>query len=145
VRSKKGPTARDGRALKANFKNPIGPYSARAFQSQPQVQAALPARRPPPPAPLAAPAASGGRAGDGIAGRRFGCWTAVGADATGKRIGCVCDCGRSQILALDALESGTTKSCGCARLSRDQALALRREAERRLQRVDLEWRPGRGR
>jgi hypothetical protein len=42
------------------------------------------------------------------AGRQFGHWTAVNADATGKRITVQCVCGRLSVCGVEALEAGTT-------------------------------------
>jgi hypothetical protein len=84
---------------------------------------------------------AGKRTSSDIVGRRFGRLTAVGTDDCGKRIGCVCDCGQSRILALDALEAGATRSCGCEPLSREQSRALRAETDRRRRRLEHDWRP----
>jgi hypothetical protein len=76
-------------------------------------------------------------------GRRFGFWVALGADPTGKRIACRCACGRVQQVALAALQTGQSRSCGCAPLPRKQRLALRNETEARPRRIERDWRPGR--
>jgi hypothetical protein len=51
---------------------------------------------------------------------QYGHWTVVGADETGKRITCRCRCGAVHVVALDALDDGTSSSCGCRPLSRRQ-------------------------
>jgi hypothetical protein len=78
-----------------------------------------------------------------LAGRRFGSWTALGTDPTGKRVACRCACGAVRQVAIEALRSGQSTSCGCAPISRDQTLALRAEAEARPRRIERDWRPGR--
>src|SRR5208337_4973386 len=47
----------------------------------------------------------------GIAGRHFGAWTAVKADATGRRILCTCCCGTVREIGCDALLSGESTGC----------------------------------
>ena len=81
-----------------------------------------------------------------LAGRRFGSWTVLGADPTGKRIVCRCACGRVRQVALAALELGESLSCGCAPLPQDQQGKFRAEAELRRRHAEHDWRPeGRGR
>jgi hypothetical protein len=73
---------------------------------------------------------------------QFGAWTVVKAD--GKRAVCRCRCGTVRAIAVDALTSGTSTSCGCAPLARDHAAARRAEAAQRQLRRDLrDWRPQR--
>lgn len=51
-----------------------------------------------------------------LTGQRFGRLTVVGRFAeTGKRWGCVCDCGGQAVVVGAKLRSGHTKSCGCLR------------------------------
>ena len=50
-----------------------------------------------------------------LAGRRFGSWTILAVDPTGKRVACRCVCGRVQQVAVAALQSGERRSCGCSR------------------------------
>ena len=52
-----------------------------------------------------------------VAGKCFGSWTVVSADATGKRAGCRCACGTVRVIAVEALASGASTSCGCQRLA----------------------------
>jgi hypothetical protein len=75
-----------------------------------------------------------------IAGKRFGSWVVMSADATGKRTGCRCMCGTVQVIeaviavegmiAVEALASGASTSCGCQKLAPEQCRALRDEAAR---------------
>ncbi len=51
--------------------------------------------------------------GNGVEGSRFGAWTAIRADPTGKRITCICSCGAARQIGLEALESGQSQGCGC--------------------------------
>jgi hypothetical protein len=44
---------------------------------------------------------------------RFGAWTAIKTDATGRRILCVCRCGAAHEVGRDALERGESVGCGC--------------------------------
>jgi hypothetical protein len=75
-----------------------------------------------------------------IAGFTFAAWTVLSTDATQKRAACRCVCGRVQVIAVDALMSGHTTSCGCHRLTADQSNALRAEAEQRRRQRDRDWR-----
>ena len=77
-----------------------------------------------------------------VVGKSFGSWTVINADATGKRAACRCVCGRVQVIAVDALVSGDSTSCGCQRLAPDQSRALRDEAARLRLRRDQDWRSG---
>ncbi len=72
----------------------------------------------------------------------FGFWTVISADATGKRAACRCVCGTVRVIAVEALASGASTSCGCQTLSPQQARALRDEAARRRLWRDRDWRPG---
>jgi len=78
---------------------------------------------------------------NGIEGRRYGAWVALRADATAKRVSCVCACGAVRQVAIDALESGMSRSCGCTPLSRAEVDATRREIAQRRRLED--WRPQR--
>jgi hypothetical protein len=53
-----------------------------------------------------------------LSGQRFGAWTAIKPDPTGKRISCVCACGTARQVAVDALFSGDSLGCGCAHTPR---------------------------
>jgi hypothetical protein len=75
-------------------------------------------------------------------GKRFGSWIVISADATGKRAGCRCACGTVRVIAVEALTSGASTSCGCQRLAPDQSRALRDEAARLRLRRNHDWRPG---
>jgi hypothetical protein len=77
-----------------------------------------------------------------VAGKCFGSWTVVSADATGKRAGCRCACGTVRVIAVEALASGAITSCGCQKLAPSQSRALRDEATRLRLRRDRDWRPG---
>jgi hypothetical protein len=70
-----------------------------------------------------------------IVGRRFGHWTAVQADDTGKRIHAKCVCGRVRVLGLDSLEAGETSSCGCQPPTLQDRAAFRAERERQARRA----------
>ena len=70
-----------------------------------------------------------------IIGRRFGHWTAVQTDATGKRIHAKCECGRIRVLGLDSLEAGETSSCGCQPPTLQDRAAFRAERERQARRA----------
>jgi hypothetical protein len=50
----------------------------------------------------------------GLAARRFGAWTAVRTDQTGRRVTVICRCGIVRLVALDALLSGASTGCGCS-------------------------------
>jgi hypothetical protein len=77
---------------------------------------------------------------DDLAGRRFAAWTSLGADATCKRIVCRCRCGAVRQVAIEALQSGQSLSCGCSPLSLRQHRALRDEAEQRQRLAAVDWR-----
>lgn len=77
-----------------------------------------------------------------LASKCFGFWTVVSADATRKRAACRCVCGTLRVIAVEALASGASTSCGCQRLAPDQSRALRDEAARLRLRRDQDWRPG---
>jgi hypothetical protein len=77
-----------------------------------------------------------------IAGKRFGSWMVISADATGKRAGCRCICGTVRVIAVEALASGASTSCGCQKLTPDQRRALGEEATRLRLRRNRDWRPG---
>jgi hypothetical protein len=51
----------------------------------------------------------------GMAGRRYGAWITIRADATGRRILCACACGTVREVGLEALQSGQSQGCGCSR------------------------------
>jgi hypothetical protein len=71
----------------------------------------------------------------GIVGRRFGHWTIVQADATGKRCHARCVCGRVRYLGFEMLRRGYIDRCGCRpptiqdreifRIERERAAARR--------------------
>jgi hypothetical protein len=48
-------------------------------------------------------------------GARFGCWTVIGSDPTGRRLWVRCICGAVRQVSRETLESGESVSCGCAR------------------------------
>jgi hypothetical protein len=73
---------------------------------------------------------------------RLGSWMVISADANGKRAGCRCVCGTVRMIAVEALASGASTSCGCQRLAPEQSQALRDEAARLRLRRDQGWRPG---
>jgi hypothetical protein len=50
----------------------------------------------------------------------YGHWTVLAADQTGKRITVRCVCDAVHVVALTALESGTSRSCGCRPLTPQQ-------------------------
>jgi hypothetical protein len=77
-----------------------------------------------------------------VTGKCFGSWTVISADATSKRAACRCVCGTVRVMAVDALASGTSTSCGCQRLAPDQSQALRDEAARLRLRREQDWRSG---
>ena len=77
-----------------------------------------------------------------VTGKCFGSWMAISADATGKRAGCCCVCGNVRVIAVEALASGATTSCGCQKLAPEQSQRLRDEAARRRLWRDQDWRPG---
>jgi hypothetical protein len=60
-----------------------------------------------------------------IAGEKFEHWQVLGADATGKRIACRCDCGVVRIIGASALRSGACTSCGCQKPTAAQREAFR--------------------
>lgn len=66
-----------------------------------------------------------------ISGRKFGHWTAVEADATGKRVHCQCVCGRIRYLGIDELKAGAASSCGCQPPTDHEHLVQRAEQARR--------------
>jgi hypothetical protein len=47
-------------------------------------------------------------------GRVYGAWTIAKLDPSGRRALCVCRCGRTQQIAVSALEDGSNSGCGCA-------------------------------
>ena len=70
-----------------------------------------------------------------VPGTRFGHWVIV--QITGRAALVQCRCGSVRRVALDALTSGTSVSCGCFGASR----AVRKEAEaRQRQRDQRNWR-----
>jgi len=75
-------------------------------------------------------------------GTPFAAWTVVSIDPTGKRAACRCICGRVQVIAIEALRSGASSSCGCQPLALDQLRERRAEAMQRQRRRDRDWRPG---
>jgi hypothetical protein len=76
-------------------------------------------------------------------GQQFGSWEVLGLDATGRRVGCRCSRGTVRQVAVAALTSGASTSCGCAPLSAEQGDTLRAEAARRRWERDAgTWRPG---
>ena len=78
-----------------------------------------------------------------VAGWRFGFWTVLGFDSSGKRAVCRCACGRVLQVTVTALERGESLSCGCVPLPQEQQRAFRDEAELRRRRSALDWRAGR--
>jgi hypothetical protein len=78
-----------------------------------------------------------------IIGQRFGNWEVVGLDAAGRRASCGCVCGSLRVLAVEALMSGASTSCGCQPLTAPQLKALRQEtAQEQRRREQRSWRPG---
>lgn len=67
----------------------------------------------------------------GVTGRKFGHWTAVQVDTTGKRVHCQCVCGRIRVLGIDELEAGAISSCGCRPPTLHERVAIRAEQARR--------------
>ena len=78
-----------------------------------------------------------------IAGKKFGVWTVLSTDASGKRAVCRCMCGAVQVVSVEALSSGNSTSCGCAALSPEHVSALRAEAAHHRRQCDRDWRPQR--
>jgi hypothetical protein len=74
-------------------------------------------------------------------GARFGHLLVVGLDASGKRAACQCVCARVVTIAVEALEAGAMRSCGCKPLPPEQSRALRAEAGRRRRQRDRGWPP----
>ena len=71
-----------------------------------------------------------------LAGPRFGAWTAIRVDQSGKRIIAVCVCGSVRQIAVDALTDGQSQGCGCSATPRPKV------AIERAQRLH-DWRPKR--
>jgi hypothetical protein len=67
---------------------------------------------------------------------RYGHWTVLAADDSGKRITCRCRCGEIRVVALAALQNGSCTSCGCRPMSPAQREELR--ADRARHRADCE-------
>jgi hypothetical protein len=63
--------------------------------------------------------------------RTFGLWTLIRLDGTAKRALCRCRCGTIREVALDALETGASKSCGCFLSAKPQRRAADRAASLR--------------
>lgn len=70
-------------------------------------------------------------------GSIFGSWSVVATDPTGKRATCQCRCGRVRQVAIAALESGESTSCGCSPMTPAQGAALRDEVARQRRLRDL--------
>jgi hypothetical protein len=68
----------------------------------------------------------------------FGSWAVLSIDSTRKRAACRCVCGTVRMVSIEALESGTSTSCGCQQLS----AALREEKALRRRQRNYDWRPG---
>ena len=49
-----------------------------------------------------------------IKGTIFGAWTVLGIE--GRRAWVVCRCGTARLVALEALQTGASRSCGCLSL-----------------------------
>jgi hypothetical protein len=47
----------------------------------------------------------------------YGAWTVLNADPGGRRVWVACRCGTVRQVALEALQSGDSQSCGCANLA----------------------------
>jgi hypothetical protein len=80
-------------------------------------------------------------------GARVGHWRVLGLDGH-RRATCQCRCGNIRVLAVDALASGASTSCGCAPPTAEAARKARVEAEqhRRVRELNLKnWRPSRDR
>jgi hypothetical protein len=78
-----------------------------------------------------------------IIGAKIGFWTVV--NVIGRRATCQCRCGVIRVVAIDALQSGSSTSCGCAPITSAQSEALRREAEQQQRRRELRrWKPSGG-
>ena len=60
-----------------------------------------------------------------IEGQRFGSWTTVRSDPTGKRILCRCECKTARVIALDELLAGGSTGCGCRLTKRARGAQLR--------------------
>jgi hypothetical protein len=71
-------------------------------------------------------------------GTTFGSWALLSIDSARKRAACRCVCGTVRVVSIEALESGTSTSCGCQQLS----AALREEAAQRRQQRNYDWRSG---
>jgi hypothetical protein len=76
-------------------------------------------------------------------GAAFGSRAIASIDASGKRATCVCVCGVTCVISVQALESGSAaSSCGCAVPTREHIKAIREEATQRRRQRDHDWRPG---
>jgi hypothetical protein len=74
-------------------------------------------------------------------GLRCGHWFVLAVN--GRRAGCRCRCGVVREVAVSALESGASTSCGCAPPSADQiAEAREAKAEQERRQAMKNWRPG---
>jgi hypothetical protein len=61
----------------------------------------------------------------------------------GRRAACRCRCGVTRAVAVSALMSGESTSCGCAALTAEQEKSLRNAREARERQRELRnWRPG---
>jgi hypothetical protein len=79
------------------------------------------------------------------AARQYGYWAALSADSTGKRITVQCVCGRLSVVGVEALEAGTTTSCGCRPPPLPNRAAFREEQARQKRQRDLGgWKMERG-
>ena len=78
-----------------------------------------------------------------IPGVEVGHWLVLAVDATGRRAGCRCRCGTVREVSVAALTSGTSTSCGCAALSREQVESLRVSKVEQQRRRERDWRPQR--
>jgi hypothetical protein len=78
-----------------------------------------------------------------LADKKFGAWTVMATDASGKRVTCHCVCGAVRAVSAEMLLSGSSTSCGCVALSRHYVESLRAEAAQRRRRRERDWRPQR--
>jgi hypothetical protein len=70
-------------------------------------------------------------------GARYGRWRVLTIDAIAHRAAVLCSCGAARIVTIASLESGESRSCGCAPLSKVEVERRRREPVRRLP----NWKP----
>lgn len=80
-----------------------------------------------------------------IPGQRVGHWQVISIDEAGKRATVQCRCREIRVIAIEALQDGTSTSCGCSWPTAEGHRTLSEARREQQRRKIFNWRLERGR